>query len=65
MEEAIPKKPVPSNGSSNVRVNVVINLIRTLTLTILSFITFPYVCRILATPPSVSTLGSTPSSITF
>jgi O-antigen/teichoic acid export membrane protein len=53
MEEAIPKKPVPSNGSSNVRVNVVINLIRTLTLTILSFITFPYVCRILGD----STLG--------
>ena len=32
---------------SNIRVNVLINLIRTLTLTILSFITFPYVTRAL------------------
>jgi O-antigen/teichoic acid export membrane protein len=47
MEDVKEKKPVAHNGSSNVRVNVVINLIRTLTLTILSFITFPYVCRIL------------------
>src|SRR5574344_466295 len=53
MEEVASKKPSAPNGSSNVRVNVVINLIRTLTLTILSFITFPYVCRILGD----STLG--------
>lgn len=30
-----------------VRTNVIVNLIRTITMTILSFITFPYVCRIL------------------
>lgn len=32
---------------SHLQSNVVINLIRTISLTILSFITFPYVCRIL------------------
>ena len=32
---------------SDIRVNVVINLIRTLTMTVLSFITFPYVTRAL------------------
>lgn len=31
----------------NIRTNVIVNLIRTLALTILSFITFPYVCRVL------------------
>lgn len=30
-----------------VRSNVIVNLIRTVTMTILSFVTFPYVCRIL------------------
>jgi len=30
-----------------VRSNVIVNLIRTITMTILSFVTFPYVCRIL------------------
>ena len=34
-------------SSKNVRANVVINLIRTLTMTILSFITFPYITRAL------------------
>lgn len=33
--------------NDNVRTNVIINLIRTITLTILSFITFPFACRIL------------------
>lgn len=33
--------------NNNIRVNVIINLIRTVALTILSFITFPYVCRVL------------------
>lgn len=32
---------------TTVRSNVIVNLIRTITMTILSFITFPYVCRIL------------------
>ena len=32
---------------NNIRTNVVINLIRTLALTILSFLTFPYVCQVL------------------
>lgn len=31
----------------NIRINVIINLIRTISLTILSFITFPYICRVL------------------
>lgn len=31
----------------NIRSNVVINIVRTLSLTILSFLTFPYVCRVL------------------
>ena len=43
MATSIAKKTAPSN----VRANVVINLIRTLTMTILSFITFPYVTRAL------------------
>ena len=30
-----------------VRSNVIVNLIRTITMTILSFVTFPYVCRVL------------------
>lgn len=30
-----------------VRSNVIVNIIRTLTMTILSFVTFPYVCRVL------------------
>lgn len=33
--------------SKNIRINVVINIIRTLVLTLLSFITFPWVCRAL------------------
>ncbi len=46
---AMPENKVEAKGnpSNNVRANVVINLIRTLTLTILSFITFPYVTRAL------------------
>ncbi|MFA5283641.1 MAG: oligosaccharide flippase family protein [Bacilli bacterium] len=32
---------------NNIRTNVIVNLIRTIVLTILSFITFPFVCRIL------------------
>ena len=32
---------------TRVRTNVIVNLIRTITLTILSFITFPFICRIL------------------
>ena len=32
---------------NDIRVNVIINLIRTLTMTALSFITFPYVTRAL------------------
>lgn len=32
---------------NNVRTNVVINLIRTVTMMLLSFVTFPYVCRLL------------------
>lgn len=32
---------------TTVRSNVIVNLIRTITMTILSFVTFPYVCRIL------------------
>lgn len=35
------------NQSTTVRANVVINLIRTLTMTVLSFITFPYITRAL------------------
>lgn len=31
----------------NVRTNVLVNLVRTITMMILSFVTFPYVCRIL------------------
>jgi len=31
----------------NVRINVIVNIIRTIALTVLSFITFPYVCRVL------------------
>jgi len=46
MEQVVEKKK-DNGGSSNVRTNIIINLIRTLTLTVLSFITFPYVCRIL------------------
>ena len=34
--------------TTNIRANVVINLIRTLTLTVLSFITFPYITRALS-----------------
>ena len=37
-----------TNLAYTVRANVVINLIRTLTMTILSFITFPYVARVLS-----------------
>ena len=32
---------------SSVNTSVVINIVRTLTMTILSFVTFPYVCRVL------------------
>ncbi|MDR0934901.1 MAG: oligosaccharide flippase family protein [Erysipelotrichaceae bacterium] len=32
---------------NNIRSNVVINIVRTLALTILSFLTFPYICRVL------------------
>ena len=31
----------------NIRINVIINIIRTIVLTLLSFITFPWVCRYL------------------
>lgn len=31
----------------NIRSNVVINIVRTISLTVLSFLTFPYVCRVL------------------
>ena len=31
----------------NIRTNVIVNLIRTITMTFLSFVTFPYVCRVL------------------
>lgn len=44
MEETLSNE---KKSSKNVRANVVINLIRTLTMTILSFITFPYVTRAL------------------
>lgn len=37
-----------TNPAYTVRANVVINLIRTLTMTVLSFITFPYVARVLS-----------------
>ena len=37
-----------TNLAYTVRANVVINLIRTLTMTVLSFITFPYVARVLS-----------------
>ena len=37
----------PNNQSYNVRANVIINLIRTLTMTVLSFITFPFITRAL------------------
>ena len=33
--------------SKNIRINVIVNVIRTLVLTLLSFITFPWVCRCL------------------
>lgn len=33
--------------NTNIRTNVIVNLIRTLALTILSFMTFPWVCRVL------------------
>lgn len=33
--------------ANNVRINVIVNIIRTLVLTLLSFITFPWVCRYL------------------
>ena len=32
---------------NNTRINVIVNIIRTLVLTLLSFITFPWVCRYL------------------
>ena len=32
---------------NNIRINVIVNVIRTLVLTLLSFITFPWVCRYL------------------
>ena len=32
---------------NNIRINVIVNIIRTLVLTLLSFITFPWVCRYL------------------
>ena len=35
------------NKSLNIRANVIINLIRTLTMTILSFLTYPYITRAL------------------
>ena len=33
--------------NTNIRTNVIVNLIRTLALTVLSFMTFPWVCRVL------------------
>lgn len=45
----------------NIRVNVVVNLIRTLVLTLLSFITFPWVCRYLGD----SVLGEYTWALTF
>ena len=41
------QKRINSNPATNVRANVMINLIRTLAMTSLSFITFPYVTRAL------------------
>jgi len=38
---------------NNIRINVIVNIIRTLALTLVSFLTFPYVCRVLGD----STLG--------
>lgn len=45
----------------NIRVNVVVNLIRTFVLTLLSFITFPWVCRYLGD----SVLGQYTWALTF
>ncbi|MBR0295184.1 MAG: oligosaccharide flippase family protein [Bacilli bacterium] len=45
----------------NVRVNVIVNLIRTFVLTILSFVTFPWVCRALED----TVLGSYSWALTF
>ncbi|MCQ2741781.1 MAG: oligosaccharide flippase family protein [Bacilli bacterium] len=44
----VSKTPIDSSAkqnSNNVRTNVIMNLIRTITMTVLSFITFPFVCR--------------------
>ncbi len=43
MDKALPSE----NPSKKLRANVVINLIRTLTMTLLSFLTFPYITRAL------------------
>ncbi len=46
---------------TNIRVNVIINIIRTLVLTILSFITYPWVCRYLGD----TALGTYSWAVTF
>ena len=46
---------------NNTRINVIVNIIRTLVLTILSFITYPWVCRYLGD----STLGLYSWAVTF
>lgn len=43
----VPSVSKKSPASVNVRANVVINLIRTLTMTVLSFLTYPYITRAL------------------
>ena len=45
----------------NIRSNVIVNLIRTFVLTVLSFITFPWVCRYLGD----SVLGTYSWAVTF
>lgn len=44
---AMPLATQKKNNPLNVRANVVINLIRTLTMTVLSFLTYPYITRAL------------------
>lgn len=46
---------------NNIRVNVIVNIIRTLVLTVLSFITYPWVCRYLGD----SALGTYSWAVTF
>lgn len=46
---------------NNIRINVIVNIIRTLVLTVLSFITYPWVCRYLGD----SALGTYSWAVTF